>query len=1133
MSGRSRLVLVIVVVLAAIVFAGMSMNIATDMVREKIVEGVRESLESEVEIGSVRGNPIKGYTAGDIFLSTDGTEVLSAERINANISIISFLTGSAPVSLLEVSGFNSDVERMNILLPRIKAGEGGGEIPIKELRIVDSSFGSEWAEVGIEKVAFIFDGQDVDTELDVMVNDIPLKGEAELSMEPGSLSVGKIDLAIGEGRLSASGSLRPKLGIKGNIKDLDISKLVSFWPKARPENYQGLFSTDFTAEGTWQNPNITGNLSFEGKMVSGVPVEDVTARWRYSNNRLDVAEMDVQTLGFPLKGNLAFVFDPSTPARMLVDLQGSVADLAVLSRVSDQLKDISGTLDNFKVYLEGDVLNPSGEISFESGKLGYQDISINNTSINARIENGNADVSGKSMYEGASVAFGGTLSDFIQKPLVNIKGTLRSFSLESAEPFVPAIAEAGIKGTVNADYKITGSLPDIAVSGKVWSERLIMGDYSVSGPSSFFEFADDSLAFSDLKATWKKAAISGNGTVKDLTTEKRSGDMTFKASDLDPAFFASFYPPIEEYGLEGKITLEATLKGALGDPSVRVSLISPALSVMDSYSFRNISVGTSISSLGGGVPSDLDLDLKADRADLAGISFGDLDMGVQKKDKVLSINKGKAFLGGGTIALSGSVTTTDPFDQSALDLDVKAAKVDLQKIAIKGKKIPPVDGVMTADVSVKGLAANPELSVKATAPFISAAGMSADRFELEMSGNMEKMTIEKLSGQVGDGSIAVTGDIRPAPFVADLVVEGQNLDLKPMTSRFKKLEQFDIKGAADLVFNGHFEDGKNSGTGTITSPTVSFMDIKVTDITLPLELKGDDLVSTKGTGKLYGGSIVSNGTLNIGDMSFNEQADVTDTDIDTLLRDAFDLKGHVTGKAQVNVKISGSLGENMKYNGRGLFKTGQGAISGFKAIDVIAAVHGAKGLKYASAYAPFDIKTGTIVLKEDAVVKAPENDPLYRYFSAFGPIGPQNRLDLDCRGKVNVKVVNALLGGAAGGLASAQDIAGTLKGILEGASGQMRQDDFRDISMKVKGTFQKPSVSNFKMSSPEVQPEDEAGVEEQKAAETSPVEQTKEKVIQKETAPSEETQEKPEDTIEKKKKELEDKLKDEIKNIFN
>jgi hypothetical protein len=1123
MSGRSRLVIVLLVVVAALVFAGMSMNIATDMVREKIVEGVRESLDSEVEIGSVQGNPFKGYTAGDILLSADGREILSAERVKAKISIVSFLTGSAPVSLLEISGFNSDVESMNRLLPKIKTGEGGGEIPIKELRIVDSSFGSEWAEVGIEKVALAFDGQNVGTELDVMVKDIPLKGEVDLSMEPGSLSLREMDLAIGEGRLSASGSLTPELGIEGNIKGLDISKLVSLWPEARPENYQGLFSTDFAAEGTWRNPNIMGNLSFDGKMVSGIPVEDVTARWRYSNNRLDVAEMDVQTLGFPLKGNLAFVFDPSTPARMLVDLQGSVTDLAVLSRVSDQLKDISGTLDNFKVYLEGDVLNPSGEISFESEKLGYQDISISNTSINARIENGNADVSGKSMYEGASVAFEGTVSDFIQKPLVNIKGTLRSFSLESAEPFVPAITEAGIKGTVNADYKITGSLPDIAASGKIWSERLIMGDYSISGPSTFFEFADDSLAFSDLKATWKKAAISGNGTVKDLTTEKRSGDMTFKASDLDPAFFASFYPPIEEYGLEGKITLEATLKGALTDPSVRVSLISPALSVMDSYSFRNISAGTSISSLGGGVPSDLDLDLKADRADLAGISFGDLDMGVQKRGKVISINKGKASLGGGTISLSGSVTTTDPFDQSALDLAVKAARVDLQKIVIKGQEKPPVAGVITADASVRGVVANPELSVKATAPFVAASGMRADSFKLDLSGNMEKMKIENLSGQVGEGSIAVIGDIRPAPFAADLVINGQNLDLKPMTSRFKKLEQFDIKGAVDLVFNGHFENGKNSGTGKVTSPSVSFMDIKVNDITLPLELKGDTLVSSKGTGKLYGGSIVSNGSLNIGDMSFNEQADVADTDIDALLRDAFDLKGHVTGKAQVNVKITGFLGENMKYNGRGLLKTGSGAISGFKAIDVIAAVHGARGINYASVYAPFDIKTGTIVLKEDTVVKAPENDPLYRHFSASGPIGPQNRLDLDCRGKVNVKVVNALLGGAAGGLASAQDIAGTLKGILEGASGQMRQDDFRDISMKVKGTFQKPSVSNFKMSSPEVQP-DKGAVEELKTTETSPVDQFKEKAMPKETAPSEETSE---------KKELEDKLKDEIRNIFN
>jgi len=100
------------------------------------------------------------------------------------------------------------------------------------------------------------------------------------------------------------------------------------------------------------------------------------------------------------------------------------------------------------------------------------------------------------------------------------------------------------------------------------------------------------------------------------------------------------------------------------------------------------------------------------------------------------------------------------------------------------------------------------------------------------------------------------------------------------------------------------------------------------------------------------------------------------------------------------------------------------------------------------------------------LVKAPQGDPMYEFLAASGGVGPDSRLNLACNGKINVKVINALLGGATGGLgslASTQNLAGILAGVLEGAGSSLQDDDFRDVSFNLGGTFDKPSVSNIKV----------------------------------------------------------------------
>ncbi|MGC9372028.1 MAG: hypothetical protein ACP5DY_01780 [Thermovirgaceae bacterium] len=1098
MSKKLKVLLVVAGVVVVLVVAAMSIDYGTGLVRDKVAEAVRDSLGSEVTRGSVTGNPFRGYNLSDIAIATDGEEVLTAERLTAKVSILSFLTGGPPVSMVEIAGFHSDVERINRLISKIEPGEEPGEIPVSKVRIVDSTFDSKWAKISIRDILLGFDGERIRTELDILVDDLPVKGEANLENADNAWSVTGMDIDIGDGNLKAEGGLVPELSVEGNLENLDIPSVIAFWPEADPALYKGSFSTGFTAAGTWQDPDISGQLEYAGELLAGIPVQKASARWRFRSNRLDVADLDMQLFGFPLSGSVAFAFDPAAPPRMMVKLEGSAADLEALAKVSEKLEGMTGTLDTFSVDLQGPANSPEGRIAFEAKKLGYKGYAVTDTSIDASVKSGNIAVSGKSVFEGAPLAFGGNVSNFMTQPAANLSGTLRSLSLEAVGKIVPALEKMKASGRVNADYKIAGRVPDLAVSGKAWSEKISAMEHDMTGVSTFFDYnvKADTLSFTDMKAGWNGTAISGKGTIGKVSSEERTGDIQVRAGNLDSAFLAGFHPPVADYNLKGKMAVEAEIKGALANPAVRVSLTSPSLSVLDSYSFTNFKAGTEIAGLPEGIPSDMRLDISADSATAAGVRLQNVKAALGKKDKVITITEGSAAVGDGNVSATGTATLAEPAEKTVLDLAVNISAVNLEKVTAKGGKPLPAAGVITADAKISGTVENPGIVIDASAPFVAASGVKVDNLKVKLAGDMNKLTIEEMSGKVGEGSIAVTGGIRPAPFAADLDVKGKNLDLRPMTSRFEKLKPYDITGAMDLVFEGHFEENKHIGTGKATSASVRFMGMNFTDISLPFELLDDRLVSSGGTAKLYGGQVSNKGTVNLTSMGFTDEAEVTGTDVNALLKDAFELQGNITGSADVFAKVSGTFGKDgLSYSGKGLLKLGRGAVTGFKLVDIATAVYGAKGVNYSSVYAPFNLETGRIILNSDTLVKAPVNDPLYRHFSATGPVGPGNSLNLDCSGKMNVKVINAVLGGAAGGVAGlsgAQNIVGVLEGAFKGAGTGMQEDDFRDVSFTLKGTFDKPGISNVKISSPEKQEGAPVPATEQK----TPVEQLQEQAIQ-------------------------------------
>ena len=1053
-----------IVALAGIILILSSIDIGVGIVRNQAVKAADDMLSADLMIDKVGGNPFRGYKIDGVRLIRGGRTLLTFKEITVKPKLFSLLSGGLKMSLVGIKGFNSDVDDINAVIGSLKLGDGGGENPIEKLRITDSTIGSKWADGKIGNLLLAFSGNDIDADLDLSLNDLPLKGVLDITRDGSSLAVRKMDVNVGKGKISAIGSILPELSIKGKIDDIDIQRLVSFWPDVKRASYEGSFSGSFEASGSWENPDISGTLSYSGKKIAGFPISRGSSKWRYSNYRLDVNDLSADPIGVPVEGGIAFAFGKTAP-RMFVDLGAKSVNLASLKDFSPKLENIGGVVDEVKIKLQGNVTEPDGRIDLKAKKLNLMGYAVENTDIGIRISKGNMTVSGKSEYEKAPLGFSGTLSSFMTSPVFDVRGSLRSLRLESLRSLLPALEKFKAEGSLNGDIRISGKADSPAVSGKIWSEKLgIMGE-SLSAPSALFRFGDGTLSLSGVKTSWRGAGISGEGTVSGLLAKSGNMDMRVEASGVDSSLLENFVPALSTYPLRGKVSAAVSLKGEPTNPAVDLEVGSDSMVVMDKYRFGGLKVSTSLPGIPKTVPESFALAISSSSANLAGIPVGNIALKIDKKENSVNISRGEATLGKGTLSASGKIMLGAGGKSPDLDVHLAASSVELGSLSSAFKGMPDVKGLVTGDISVKGPLSGPSFAFTGSSPSIRASGMEIEDLSASIGGDMELVKIDKLTAKAGGGTMDISGQIRPEAADADISVKGTALDLAVLTAGFPKAKEFGVGGNVDLDFSGHFGGKANSGSGLLSSKEARVMGIRVKDISCPLSLKGNMLSAADGKAALYGGGVKADGSLDLNTLKFDSKAEADGIDVDAMMKDAFGLSGHITGNAQVFAKLSGSMAGGLSYSGNGLLKVGEGAISDFKGVTLVAALYGLKSIRYESVYAPFDIGTGYIDLGDKTKVSAYASDPLYEYFEAEGRVGPDSKLDLLCNGSLNIQIVNMLLGGVAGGLTAEKSIGGLLKGVIQGAGQQAGKDDFRSVSFKLGGTFDKPRISGAKVES--------------------------------------------------------------------
>ncbi|MDR1621115.1 MAG: hypothetical protein LBS00_01935, partial [Synergistaceae bacterium] len=689
-----------------------------------------------------------------------------------------------------------------------------------------------------------------------------------------------------------------------------------------------------------------------------------------------------------------------------------------------------------------------------------------------------------------------------------------NLDVKKVEDLIPDGKKYGLAGSLTADLAIKGKAASPSVSGTLSSPKFTASGYTLDKPSLSFAYDKDTFTLKKSSGSWSGLPIEAGGTVGPLSSKTPSIAMTARIS-LKPENLKQFVLDIDSYKLQGTVNAGVKITGKLPQPKIDLVASSPALSAFGAVDAKNLEVTTA---LAGDLSKldKIDLTLKAASVAAGGVGLQDLSASVGKNGKEIRLDNVSAKSGSGSITGGGTAVMEPDGKNAALNLAFDLRQLDLAALSRAGGGVA-LTGTLSGKVGLTGSSSNPAISLSAQVPSLAVEGVTLSGLTANASGSMKAIKIDDFKANVGGAPFSAKGSISLSdPLKADVDILGEGLDLAALTAGVPSMKG-QVSGKIDVKFGVQSTAQGTGGTGSIRSSAVTAFGVKTGSIALPLSLsvtsKGNVLKSEGGTLDLYGGKVVNNLTFDLKTMKFSNSLKASGVDVNALAQDATGgLGGKITGKGNLSLKIDGSAAKTLSYSGSGQFDMGEGSVSGFSGLKILSALYGVDGIRYTKVTAPLKIATDKIFIVKGASAVSPANDPIYKSakLTEDGSVTFDKKFYFLVDANVNFQLINALLGGTAGGaeallkggglqdIFSGKNLESALKGAISGGREQGKDADFRDVTAKATGTFDKPSVSLVKVgpSSKQEQPA-QAPKETAAPAKTpaSPQEIIKEKII--------------------------------------
>ena len=1042
-----------------------SMDFGGDAVRKGAVDGARTAIGVDLEIGSVRGNPFRGYLLESVNLKMKGTLLASAAGLEVRPALMPLLSGKVTIDSIALVGGRIDGDRIFPVLAKLGGGGGTGAIPIRSIRLRDVRVASKHFTTALEDMSVSISEKDVALDGSLKVRDVPVSVRSRITMpgKDGAVALQSLEVRLGSGTLGGTGAILPALDLKGKLADLDVASLARLWPGMNAEDFEGRLSGSVEARGTWNDPVLSGTADYRGARLSGYPIQEAAGAWGYSKMSFSMEGMKIRALGVPIQGDGRMTFGKGAPTLSL-DLSGGPIPAAEIAKAFPEAPAMTGTIERVAVSVQGTMQAPGGSVNVAASELGAFGRKIRDSVVNVRFaKDGSAAIAGKAVFEGAPMTAKGTLWVNAPKPKIEMAVTCRSLNAEAIKAFLPG-KDLALKGVLNGDLRFTGTPAAPLASGAVWSDRLVVTGEPVEKPGVSFVWDGKNLSLKTLKGRWRGTDLTGGGKIGNVLG---SPTLDLSVSGMvGPGFAESFLPGFSSYGVQGTADVVVKAAGTLPKPKISVTAKSKQISAQG-YSLGGVSAASSfelpVLAKGIGIPgkdSPLAVEITADSLS----HLKNLVLSLRKDKETITIASLHMKSGDGVIEGSGTITLPgvaggDP----EMKLALKLAGADLRPLALSGGVAVPLSGQVDGTVSLSGTVEKPSIAASLKSRKAAAAGFAAEKAELSLSGSPSRVTIENFSAEVGGGTLEGKGTVVPgAPPEGTFSLAGKKLDAAVLLSALAA--ELKPSGTLDLSFSGRFKGSEGSGEGNISSPALKVYGLSISGISVPLKLSGPVLEAKGARAEIAGGKVSASGNLDIRSLRFSKKLSATGVelgDIVQALRRTGEKKRMLSGRGDLELSLTGIVdGSKVSLSGKGELTAGDGLVEGIPLAGLLAPLTGQPGIRFASAKIPFVVESDRIRLLAGSRVVAPDNDLIYQYLNAEGPVTFAGGLNLKCVASANMALLSAFIGGgvAAGTAANVTDM---LTGMLSGVKSGMKERDYRDVSFKVGGRIDAPTASGF------------------------------------------------------------------------
>ena len=458
-------------------------------------------------------------------------------------------------------------------------------------------------------------------------------------------------------------------------------------------------------------------------------------------------------------------------------------------------------------------------------------------------------------------------------------------------------------------------------------------------------------------------------------------------------------------------------------------------------------------------------------------SASGLAYGSTKEVKLSGLKAG--FLKG-THVINGRVALAPqgkPADEAALDLTVESGKINMYE-AIR-KFLPAVRGVqglVKGKVSITGTAKEPRFSGTAAIAPLRYRGFLLPMLDLQFNGNLNGINVTKADARLMKGYITGSGKAylkkEKDKWYTELNVKGGNVNLQQLGVYLPAKFRSGLGGYSDFTIKGGGYVGAFSAKGSFSSKYMKVMGIKLHNLSAPFWISDGYAVMEDVKASSNGGTLAGGVAYDLNESIWGGNFTALSIDVKSLSQQALpDMKGSVTGKADLKIRGEGESGRMSTVKGGGVLFMNNGEIASFDAVEAARKFTGGKPLRFERIQTSFTFDGGNITILPGSQAAAPKGDTVYRYVMLDGTVFHDKKMSLFAMGKVNIRALNALLGAFQGLINVGQsynengtfDSGALLQDFLGGLLSGYAKQDFRFVTMHFGGTTDSPTYDNIKV----------------------------------------------------------------------